>query len=62
LLRACSNIRESNSKSDAPLDMFLAVTCPLIGVVPRNEYLRAMGRTIAELDDGVKHMERLYTP
>ncbi|THV94269.1 mating-type protein MAT alpha 1 [Aureobasidium pullulans] len=52
LLRAYSNIRESNSKSDAPLDMFLAVTCPLIGVVPRNEYLRAMGRTIAELDDG----------
>ncbi|THX50181.1 mating-type protein MAT alpha 1 [Aureobasidium pullulans] len=62
LAKAYSNIRESNSKSDAPLDMFLAVTCPLIGVVPRNEYLGAMGRTIAELDDGVKHMERLYTP
>lgn len=62
LAKAYSIIRESNSKSDAPLDMFLAVTCPLIGVIPRDEYLRAMGWTIAELDDGVKHMERLYTP
>ncbi|OBW67194.1 MAG: Uncharacterized protein AUREO_027500 [Aureobasidium pullulans] len=57
---AYSNIRESNSKSDAPLDMFLAVTCPLIGVVPRNEYLRAMGRTIAELDDGHSYDQHAF--
>ncbi|THZ67041.1 hypothetical protein D6C88_08194 [Aureobasidium pullulans] len=60
LLRAYSNIRESNSKSDAPLDMFLAVTCPLIGDVPRNEYLRAMGRTIAELDDGHSYDQHAF--
>ncbi|TIA34901.1 mating-type protein MAT alpha 1 [Aureobasidium pullulans] len=60
LLRAYSNIRESNSKSDAPLDMFLAVTCPLIGVVPRNEYLRAMGRTIAELDHGHSYDQHAF--
>ncbi|OBW63794.1 MAG: Periodic tryptophan protein-like protein 2 [Aureobasidium pullulans] len=50
LAKAYSIIRETNSKSDAPLDKFLAVTCPLIGVIPRDDYLRAMGWSIAEVD------------
>jgi hypothetical protein len=56
-----SIIRESNTKHAAPLDKFLALTCPLIGVIPRDDYLGVMGWSIVDTA-GVKNMERMYTP
>jgi hypothetical protein len=61
LAKAYSIIRESNTKDAAPLDKFLALTCPLIGVIPRNDYLGVMGWSIVDTA-GVKSMERMYTP
>lgn len=61
LAKAYSIIRESNTKDAAPLDKFLALTCPLIGVVPRDDYLGVMGWSIFDTA-GVKSMERMYTP
>jgi hypothetical protein len=61
LAKAYSIIRESNTKHAAPLDKFLALTCPLIGVIPRDDYLGVMGWSIVDTA-GVKNMERMYTP
>jgi len=61
LAKAYSIIRESNTKDAAPLDKFLALTCPLIGVIPRDDYLGVMGWNIVDTA-GVKNMERMYTP
>ncbi|KAH0403927.1 hypothetical protein KCU89_g1638, partial [Aureobasidium melanogenum] len=61
LAKAYSIIRESNTKDAAPLDKFLALTCPLIGIIPRDDYLGVMGWSIVDTA-GVKSMERMYTP
>ncbi|KAG9585694.1 mating-type protein MAT alpha 1, partial [Aureobasidium melanogenum] len=61
LAKAYSTIRESNTKDAAPLDKFLALTCPLIGIIPRDDYLGVMGWSIVDTA-GVKIMERMYTP
>ena len=61
LAKAYSIIRESNTKHAAPLDKLLALTCPLIGVIPRDDYLGVMGWNIVD-NAGVKNMERMYTP
>lgn len=61
LAKAYSIIRENNTKNAAPLDKFLSLTCPLIGIVPRDEYLGVMGWSIVDTA-GVKNMERLFTP
>lgn len=61
LAKAYSIIRESNTKDAAPLDKFLALTCPLIGIIPRDDYLGVMGWSIVD-GAGVKSMERMYTP
>ncbi|CAD0086789.1 unnamed protein product [Aureobasidium vineae] len=61
LAKAYSIIREINTKNAAPLEKFLALTCPLIGVIPRDDYLGVMGWSIVDTA-GVKDMERMYTP
>jgi hypothetical protein len=61
LAKAYSIIREKNTKDAAPLDKFLALTCPLIGVIPRDDYLGVMGWSIVE-SDGSKKMERFFSP
>jgi hypothetical protein len=61
LAKAYSIIRESNTKNAAPLDKFLSLTCPLIGVIPRDDYLGVMSWSIVDTA-GVKNMERMYTP
>nr|QBQ58041.3 MAT1-1-1 [Aureobasidium zeae] len=61
LAKAYSMIRENNTKDAAPLDKFLAITCPLIGMIPRDEYLVVMGWNIVDMDGG-KKMERFFTP
>ncbi|KAG9960328.1 hypothetical protein KCU61_g6726, partial [Aureobasidium melanogenum] len=61
LAKAYSIIRESSTKDAAPLDKFLALTCPLIGIIPRDDYLGVMGWSIVDTA-GVKSMERMYTP
>lgn len=61
LAKAYSIIRERNTKDAAPLDKFLALTCPLIGIIPRDDYLGVMGWSIVDTA-GVKNMERMYTP
>lgn len=61
LAEAYSIIRERNTKHAAPLDKFLGLTCPLIGIIPREDYLGFMGWSIVD-NAGVKNMERIYTP
>jgi hypothetical protein len=61
LAKAYSIIRKSNIKNTAPLDVFLLLTCLLIGIIPRDDYLGVRGWSIVD-SAGVKSMERMYTP
>ncbi|KAK6008481.1 hypothetical protein QM012_000384 [Aureobasidium pullulans] len=60
LAKAYSIIDESDTKNDTPLDKFLALTCPLVGNIPRDDYLGVVGWNIVDTA-GVKNMERMYT-
>ena len=61
IAKAYSLIREHTAKSAAPLDSFLALVCPYIGMVDREEYLAVMGWSIEE-EDGQKKMKRCFIP
>lgn len=61
LAKAYSMIREHKAKDAAPLDVFLSLclSCPYIGVIPRDDYLSVMGWEIVG-EDGKKIMERRF--
>ncbi|GAB7345947.1 hypothetical protein MBLNU457_4174t1 [Dothideomycetes sp. NU457] len=61
IAKAYSMIREHTAKSAAPLDTFLALICPYIGMVGRDEYLAVMGWSVDE-EDGQKKMKRRFIP
>ncbi|GAB7353584.1 hypothetical protein MBLNU459_g4008t1 [Dothideomycetes sp. NU459] len=61
LAKAYSMIREYKTKDVAPLDVFLSLTCPYIGIIPRDDYLSVMGWEIVG-ENGEKMMERRFTP
>jgi len=61
IAKAYSLIREHTAKSAAPLDSFLALICPYIGMVDREEYLAVMGWSVEE-EDGQKKMKRCFIP
>lgn len=61
IAKAYSMIREHTAKSAAPLDTFLALICPYIGMVGRDEYLAVMGWFVEE-EDGQKKMKRRFIP
>jgi len=58
LAKAYSLIRDSQGKDDAPLDQFLAITGPLIGIIMPGHYLQAMGWEIFTNEDGQTVMRR----
>lgn len=58
LAKAYSLIRDSQGKDDAPLDQFLAITGPLIGIIMPGHYLQTMGWNITTNKDGQTIMRR----
>ena len=54
-------IREHTSKDAAPLDTFLSLVCPHIGILSREEYLPMMGWIMGEASDKEK-MQRQFLP
>ena len=63
LAKAYSNLRGSREKEEAPLDGFLTICAPMIGVIPPNEYQEMMGWKLspAKEDDVVCCCELRYT-
>jgi len=61
IAKAYSMIREHKSKDMAPLDMFLELVCPLVGMVGRDNYLAVMGWVIGGVE-GERKMERRFIP
>ena len=59
LARAYSIVRGSREKEDAPLDQFLDICAPLIGIIPPQEYQAVMGWQLAppNQDDKVSNPE-----
>ena len=51
LAKAYSLIRDSQGKNNAPLDKFLAISVPLIGIIEPERYLQALSWEVA-IDDG----------
>ena len=51
LAKAYSMIRDLKGKRDAPLDVFLSVTCPKIGIVSAKDYLAVFGWQVLTHDD-----------
>lgn len=62
LAKAYSLLREEHSKVDAPLDAFLAIACPIINIVPREDYMSTMGWNILVSEDSVNTIERVFEP
>jgi len=58
LAKAYSLIRDSQGKDAAPLDQFLAITCPFIGIIMPGYYLHDMGWEITINKDGQTVMRR----
>ena len=58
LAKAYSVIRDSQGKDNTPLDQFLAMTGPLIGIIKAEYYLQAMGWEIAIDGSGQTVMNR----
>lgn len=58
LAKAYSVIRDHQGKDNAPLDQFLAITGPLIGIIKPEHYLQTMGWEIAMKPDGQTIMNR----
>lgn len=61
LAKAYSIMRGYKSKNEAPLDEYLALTCPHIGIISSDDYLTIMGWVIVE-EGGKTELERHYMP
>lgn len=60
--RAYSIIRDRVGKENAPLDAFLELVCPHIGIVPPILYLPVMGWSIPNSEPGQTELVRLGAP
>ena len=58
LAKAYSMIRDLKGKRDAPLDVFLSVTCPKIGIVSAKDYLAVFGWQVRTHADGQVTLDR----
>ena len=58
LAKAYSIIRDSKGKEKAPLDSYLAINGPFIGIVPPEKYLEMLGWKIVASDDGGRLLRR----
>jgi len=61
LAQAYSEIRNDVGKALAPLDNFLGLTCPYIGIIGPDEYLSKLGWEVVS-DEGHKTIERKFLP
>ncbi|KAI9824678.1 MAG: hypothetical protein M1819_000831 [Sarea resinae] len=62
LAKAYSIIRDTNGKAKAPLDMFLALNGPYIGIVKPSDYLSTLGWEIATDENGNRAIVRHTKP
>lgn len=62
LAKSYSLIRNSQGKANAPLDLFLAINGPLIGVIEPARYLEALSWEVAVDEDGQTVMRRYGNP
>ena len=60
LAKAYSILRDGNGKHNTPLDKFLAINGPLVGIIGPQDYLQKLGWHISVSDDG--HAVLLRTP
>nr|QEL51143.1 mating type protein MAT1-1-1 [Letharia aff. columbiana 'rugosa'] len=58
LAKSYSVIRDSQGKANAPLEQFLAINGPLIGVIEPTQYLEALSWEVAVDEDGQTVMRR----
>ena len=58
LAKSYSAIRDSQGKANAPLEKFLAINGPLIGVIEPAQYLEALSWEVAVDEDGQTVMRR----
>ena len=62
LAKAYSVIRDVRGKKHAPLDAFLAVSAPFVGIIPGSKYLSVLGWEIAVNDEGNRSLMRRFDP
>jgi hypothetical protein len=61
LAKAYSIIRDFKGKVSAPLDLFLASTCPRIGIVAPASYLNTFGWQVRADDEGKPSLQRMQS-
>ncbi|KAJ9665861.1 hypothetical protein H2201_003985 [Coniosporium apollinis] len=62
LAAAYSAIRDNVDKSDAPLDEFLRISAPYIGIIEPGAYLELLGWKTTKLEGDVGALVRVFTP
>ena len=62
LAKAYSVIRDVRGKKQAPLDTFLALMAPFVGIIPPPVYLAILGWEIVVADDGQRALTRKFAP
>jgi len=62
IAKAWSVIRDEVGKDNAPLDVFLSIVCPLLGLLSPSEYMDKMGWSVSVLEDGQPIVLRKFIP
>jgi len=62
LARAYSRIRDEVGKARAPLDRFLALACPVMGIIAAEEYLTKMNWCVEVAQDGTLSLHQTSSP
>ncbi len=62
LAKAYSVIRDTKGKANTPLDRFLSVNGPFIGVISPSDYLALMGWEMIVNNEGQLNLTRLFIP
>ncbi|KAI9715898.1 MAG: hypothetical protein M1812_005718 [Candelaria pacifica] len=62
LAKAYSIVRDAKGKSNTPLDTFLAINGPFIGVICPDDYLALMGWELVLNEQGDLNLTRLFVP
>ncbi|KAI9802884.1 MAG: hypothetical protein M1826_005038, partial [Phylliscum demangeonii] len=62
LAKAFSIIRENARVGQSPLNVFLALNTPFVGIIPPKEYLEILGWQVKVSDSGQTSLERQFVP
>ena len=62
LARAYSIIRDARGKKAAPLDHFLVISAPYVGIIPPSNYLALLGWVISSQADGQRVLIQNFPP